>query len=64
MLGHVVDEHPDSGWKMFAAEIAEIVTAIVGRVLGETTDQPSVAKQIANLVSGQLRDAEPVENRL
>ena len=50
VLGHVVDEHADSGGKMFAAEIADVVTAVVRRILRETADQLSAAKQIANLI--------------
>lgn len=47
MLGHVVDEHTDPGRKMLAAEIAEVVAAVFGCVLRETTDQLPFARQIA-----------------
>jgi len=33
VLGNVVGEHTDSGWKLLAAQIAQVVAAVIGRML-------------------------------
>ena len=57
VLRHVVDEHADACRKMLAAQIADVMTAVVRGLLGEAGDETPFAEQIAHLITRQLRDA-------
>lgn len=63
-LRHVVDEHPDPGRKLVPAEVAHVMSAIIGLMLSQTGDQLVLANVGADQEARKLRDALAVQDGL
>ncbi|MNT58411.1 hypothetical protein D3C72_1958410 [compost metagenome] len=63
LFSHEVNKNADARGQVLAAEVTDVMPAVVRRIPSHGDDQFAAGDAVAGLVARHLRDAQPVEHR-